>query len=166
MKSEHIGNASNSAEPDRWVRLAVRYLAICDRTVAQVRNYVLRNGAPPDQIERVIARLSDLGYLDDRAYAERWITRRIADRPMGRERLRCELEAKGVEDAIAESTIRQAFQTANEDLLARSALDSAQRRGRCVTPRQVASFLRRRGFDDDTIGRMMEYCIGSEGSAS
>lgn len=148
------------------MRLAVRYLALCDRTSAQVRTYLHRKGVSPDQIERIIVRLSALRYLDDRAYAKRWVTRRIAARPMGRERLKTELDAKGVEDSIAESTIREAFQSADEDLLARSALDSVQRQGRCLTPMQAVRFLRRRGFGEDTIERMMEHRIGSEGSVS
>ena len=166
MTNAHIGKASDSAELDRWVRLAVRYLAVCDRTCAQVRHYILRKGARQDQVEQVVARLSDLRYLDDRAFAERWVARRMADRPMGRERLKYELDIRGVEDSIAESTIGRAFETTDEEQLARSALDAAQRRGRCVTPIQAVSFLRRRGFGEGTIGRMMEQCIGNEGSVS
>jgi len=148
------------------MRLAVRYLALCDRTNAQVRRYLHRKGASLDQIDRIVVRLSALGYLDDRAYAERWVTRRITDQPMGRARLKYELDARGIEESIAESTIRDAFQSADEALLARLALDLAQRRGRCLTPMQAARFLSRRGFDEETIRRMMEHRIGSEGSVS
>ena len=148
------------------MRLAVRYLAVRDRTSAQVRDYLQRKGALPDQSERIVARMSALGYLDDRAYAERWVTRLIADRPMGRERLKEELGARGVEHSLAESTIRKALQSVDEDRLARSALDSAQRRGRGLTRMQAAWFLRRRGFGEDTIERMMDDCNGNEESVS
>jgi len=148
------------------MRLAARFLALRDRTSAQVRDYLQRKGALPDQSERIVARLSALGYLDDRAYAERWVTRLIADRPMGRERLKEELGARGVEPSLADSTIREALRSVDEDQLARSALDSAQRRGHGVTPMQAARLLRRRGFGEETIERMMDDRNGNEESVS
>ena len=148
------------------MRLAVRYLAVRDRTNAQVRQYLRHKGAQPDQIEPIVARLYDLRYLDDRAYADRWIARSLADRPMGRERLKSELDARGVEASVAESAIREAFGKTDEDRLARQALDMMQRHGRRLTPMQAVRLLRQRGFDEETIGRMMNHCFGHEGSVS
>lgn len=146
------------------MRLAVRYLAVRDRTGAQVRQWLLRKGASSDQVEQTVSRLSDLRYLNDRAYAERWIASRLAGRPIGYERLRAELQAKGVDDSIAVETIREAFQATDEDMLARLALDSVQRRGRRLTAIQSVRFLRQRGFGEETISRMMGDRIGNEGS--
>lgn len=148
------------------MQLAVRYLAVRDRTSNQIRHYLLRKGAPQDLVEPIVARLSDLHYLDDRAYAERWIASRLANRPIGRERLRAELHARGVDDSTTEATICEVFRVTDEDMLARSALDSAQRRGRRLTAIQRMRFLRQRGFGEETIGRMLGDRIDNEGSVS
>ncbi|MCS6294228.1 MAG: RecX family transcriptional regulator, partial [Nitrospira sp.] len=83
------------SSPEEWMHLAVRYLARWDRTVIQVEQFLLSKGASAPQAKQTISRLSDLRYLDDRAYAGRWVESRLARQPMGRERLLAELQAKG-----------------------------------------------------------------------
>ncbi|MCP9470597.1 MAG: recombination regulator RecX [Nitrospira sp.] len=129
------------------------YLAARDRTSLQVRHLLHRRGIPQAQIERVVRRLFQLGYLNDRAYAERWIAGRLARRPMGRERLKAELTEKGIDPATIEDLLRN---LPNEMMLARSALDVLRRTGREMTPIQVARRLRQRGFDEETIRCMMD----------
>jgi len=145
------------------MHLAVRYLAGRDRTSAQVRQFLLRKGAPPAQIKRIVVRLTAFHYLNDRAYAERWIASRLAGRPMGRARLKAELEAKGVAESVAEGTIREVFRGTDEETLARLALKGAQRAGRRLTPVQSVRLLRLRGFDEETIGRMIGDRFDDEG---
>jgi regulatory protein len=135
--------------------LAVRYLARWDRTVAQVEQFLLRQGAAPAQIQQTIGRLSDLRYLNDGAYAERWIETRLARRPMGRERLKAELLFKGVPEAVAGRSIRAALRDLDEDTLARRALADIRRRGKPLTPAQSVRLLRQRGFEEETIDRMI-----------
>lgn len=138
------------------MNLAVRYLARWDRTVAQVERFLRDKGASPAQSRQTIGRLSDLRYLDDRAFAERWIERRLARQPMGRSRLKAELLAKGIADDVAERALRDTLRGLDEETLARRRLQARQRKGRRPTPMQVMRLLRRWGFEEDTIDRMME----------
>lgn len=135
--------------------LAIRYLARWDRTSAQVEQFLLRKGAAPAQIQQTISRLSDLRYLNDGAYAERWIEICLARRPMGRERLEAALLLKGVPEAVAGLAIREALRDLDEDTLARRALVVIRRRGRQLTPAQSVRLLRQRGFEEETIDRMI-----------
>lgn len=135
--------------------LAVRYLARWDRTAAQVERFLLGKGASPAQTKETIARLSDLRYLNDGAYAERWIETRLARRPMGRERLEAELLLKGVPEAVVGRAIREALRNLDEEALARRALDGIGRTGKQLTQAQSVRFLRQRGFEEETIDRMI-----------
>jgi regulatory protein len=58
----------------------VRYLAQFDRTAAQVERFLTRKGASSAQAKQILSRLSTLRYLDDRAYAARWIETTLARR--------------------------------------------------------------------------------------
>lgn len=138
------------------MRLAMRYLARWDRTVAQVEQHLRDKGASPAQVQQTIGRLSDLRYLNDRAYAERWVERRLARQPMGRDRLKAELLAKGVAAALADDAIAQALTDVSEEALADRALESARRKGRRVTLVQAQQLLRQRGFGEEVISRMIE----------
>lgn len=139
---------------DEWFHRAVRYLARLDRTTAQVERFLASKGASAAQIKQVITRLSALRYLDDRAYAARWVESTLARRPMGRERLRSELLAKGLDEALAGEVIGERLDGLDEETLARLAL---RLKGRAkLLPRQrTLSLLRERGFEEDTIERIM-----------
>ncbi len=56
---------------------------------------MLRRGCPPDETEAALARLAELGYLDDRSYAEGLVRRR--SRLRGPQALAAELAAKGID---------------------------------------------------------------------
>ncbi len=146
------------------MHVAVRYLARWDRTVSQVDQFLCRKGASPAQAKRIIDRLVDLRYLNDCAYAERWIESRLARQPMGRERLKAELQAKGIGEAVAEQAIGESLRGIDEAVLAQQALKARQRTGRRVTPVQAVRLLRQWGFEEETIDRIIGARSGREGS--
>jgi regulatory protein len=151
---------------EEWLRCAVRYLARFDRTAAQVESFLLRKGALPGQVKETIRRLLDLRYLDDGAYARRWVEARLTLRPMGRVRLEAELLAKGVPPALVEAVVRDALRNVGEEALARQALYLRTRKGRRLLLRQAATFLRRRGFTEQTIEDVVRMSNEIEGSDS
>ncbi len=140
------------------MQLGVRFLARRDRTVAQVEQYLASKGASSLQVRQTVRRLSDLSYLNDRAYAQRWVDNRLASRPMGCERLKAELQARGIAETLADRVITDAFRDVDEETLAHQALNVKQGHGRRLTRSQTVNFLRRRGFGQETIDRMIgEY---------
>ncbi|MCA1958329.1 MAG: recombination regulator RecX [Nitrospira sp.] len=169
MTSGRIGRSDHAVKPSlqkegKWLQLAIGYLAARDRTSLQVRHLLHQKGVSRTQIEQVVCRLFQLGYLNDRAYAERWIAGRLTRRPMGRERLKAELTEKGIDPATIEDLL---CNLPDERTLARSALDVLRRTGREMTPIQVVRRLRQRGFDEETIRCMMgENGLTHEGPGS
>lgn len=152
--------------PEEWLQCAVRYLARFDRTAAQVERFLAGKGASPAQARQVTSRLSALRYLDDRAYATRWVEGRLARQPMGRARLKIELVEKGVAEALADEVLREALEGLDEETLARQALRLQRRKGRRLLPSRAVSLLRQRGFEEETIERIMEDCREPEGRDS
>lgn len=151
---------------EEWLHLAVRYLARWDRTVAQVEQFLLSKGASASQAKHTVGRLSDLRYLDDRAYAERWIESRLARQPVGRERLLAELQGKGIGEVVAGGAVQNALRETDEETLARRALKAWQRKGRQVTALQAIRLLRQWGFEEETIERTIRARFGHEGLES
>ena len=151
-----------SQSREEWLQCAVGYLARADRTVAQVERFLRSKGATPTQAKQTIDRLSGLRYLDDCSYATRWVESRLLRKPMGRERLKAELLAKGLEEAMVGSVIDQALQAIDEEALARRALHSWHS-GRRALPSQAAQYLRRRGFEEETIARIIRGSTDTEG---
>ena len=145
---------------DEWFHRAVRYLARFDRTAAQVERFLTSKGASSATVKHVISRLSALRYLDDRAYAARWVETTLARKPMGRDRLKSELMARGLGETLADDVIVESLTGLDEETLARRAL-RLKGRARGRVPRQrTVSLLRQRGFGEETIERIIRDCPG------
>jgi regulatory protein len=147
---------------DEWFHRAVRYLARFDRTAAQVERFLTTKGASPAHVKQVVSRLSALRYLDDRAYAVRWLEATLARRPMGRDRLKSELMARGLGEALADHAIDEGLDGMDEEGLARRALTLKKRHAGRLSPQRMVVLLRQRGFGEETIERIMSDCSREE----
>lgn len=143
-------------KPDRVAarleQAALRYLTRRDRTEAQVRAYLERAEADPAAIATLLARLRGRGYVNDAAYAGRWAEARLAQRPMGRDRLEAELTVQGFDPPTIAAAVAQAFEGRNEQDLARRLL---RMRPRVRTVAKRAALLRRQGFHEDIIRQLV-----------
>jgi len=77
----------------------LRLLARRVHSRAEVRRKLGRRGYGEEEVESAVARLGELGYLDDRAFAEGHVRRRSAAR--GPLALSAELAARGVDRRLA-----------------------------------------------------------------
>lgn len=119
------------------------------RTIAEMRSYLRKKGHPEHEINRVVLRLEEMGYLNDRDYAERLVAS-SRSRPRGRVRLTSELLAKGVPREIIDSTLASSFTSGEEsEALNRALAKAVSQAGGGLDAagrRRVASRLLRRGF--------------------
>jgi SOS response regulatory protein OraA/RecX len=75
--------------------------------------------------EQVIAHLQARGVLDDTAYAHAYLTSRLASRGYGPQRLRRELQQRGISRALVEEAMQQ--ELAVEEVLAAARAHAAKR---------------------------------------
>ncbi len=100
----------HAAETDPAVVLnaAARFLEVRSRSVEEVRRSLTVAAFPAELVEGAVARLLELGVLDDRAFARAWVESRDRARPRGEQALRRELALKGIErDTIDEVLIER-----------------------------------------------------------
>ena len=152
--------------PDQWLQLAVRALARSDRTTAQIERLLTSKGATPSQIRAAVRRLTSLRYLDDVAFAGRWVDRRLARMPMGRARLQEELLATGCPAHIVQTTVRTTYRKVSEQDLAMQVMTMAIRAPSAQRLGRVARLLSQRGFDEDTIETVMGPLLHEERRSS
>lgn len=75
---------------------AIRFLETRSRSIAEVRRRLGSAGYRLDLVESAVTRLTDLGVLDDDAFARAWVGSRDRARPRGERALRDELRQKGI----------------------------------------------------------------------
>ena len=141
---------------------AFSYLSHRPRSRFEVERHLRSKGFEPPAVAHALARCEELGYLDDRAFAESWARDRIRLKPRSRFKLRMELEEKGVSEADAEAAIDRAFREAGTDeraLLERAARKRFEAR-RTGDPeklrRRLHGYLRRRGFRSADIHEVLD----------
>ena len=112
-----------------------------------MRTRLTRAGFADDVVTDTVARLLELGYLNDGTYADAWVATRREHRLHGEVRLRHDLAQRGV----APETITLAVVDDGEELTrARAAIErrvgSLAGLDREAFSRRLGSFLARRGF--------------------
>ncbi len=140
---------------------ALDYLAHKPRTEEEVRRKLRRQDLPPAVIEDVVARLYELSYLDDEAYAQDYARNRFSSKKYGPDRIQRELVERGIDRHIAEETVADLF--ADRDVTAAAREHAEKRWARLADeedPRRrkqkLYRYLRRRGFTSDTIYPLLD----------
>ncbi len=126
---------------------AFRLLAYRARSEAELRGRLERL-AEADVVAAVVARVRELGLLDDRSFAAAWVEQRQLRRPRSARLLAHELASKGVSQEVAGEAIagldesESAAQAGRKRALALAARGAVEEDFR----RQVEALLLRRGF--------------------
>lgn len=92
---------------DTVLEAGARFLEARPRSVAEVRRRLTIAGYRAELVERAIERLTELGFLDDAAFARSWIESRDRAHPRGEGALRRELALKGIERATVDALLEE-----------------------------------------------------------
>jgi regulatory protein len=138
------------ADPESVARtIALTMLERQPRTRAELARGMARRGVPEDAAAAVLDRFTDVGLIDDEAFAQAWVDSRHAGRGLGRRALSAELRRRGVDDAVAKEAVAPVSAEDEE----RAARALVERRLRAMTSvpyeakiRRLVGMLARKGF--------------------
>lgn len=144
------------AARDRAARLLNQRL----RSTAELRASLLLDGHPAPAVEAVIARLSELGLLDDARFAAAFVRDGVNLRSNGRFRLRRELRAAGVDESLIDQALDEhcPAEVERETVDELAAKRAARLRGLPteVARRRLAGQLERRGFAAELVAAALD----------
>lgn len=142
--------------------ICLRLLTGAARPRAGLAAALARKGIPDDVAERVLDRLTEVGLIDDEAYAQSFVVSRHRHGGLGAGALREELKRKGVDATTAASAVtvvdRDAEYRRARSLLERR-VDSAMANGVDTTRRRLLGLLARRGYPADLAQRVVREVI-------
>jgi regulatory protein len=143
--------------------VALHFIGYAARSRAEVEQRLTRAEFVPEVIAAVVAECEERGWLDDAAFARRWVEDRADRKRFGRARLAAELRRKGVD----REDVDAALGTADEEAELNRARAAARTKWRLNTPtevdaetlkaeeRKLSGFLQRRGFAWSTISQVV-----------
>lgn len=134
-------------DSDALFEYAVRALASRAHSTGELREKLRRRAERVIDIDSVIAKLKDYGYLDDRKYAEMVATSRVKDQGLGKARVLHDLRTRRVAPQVAEKAISKAYEGTDETAMIEDYLARKFKRvdlgAELSDPRRLASVYRR-----------------------
>lgn len=158
LDEAQIAQLLKEDETKKAIASALNLIAYRARAAGELATKLRERGYSPEAIEAAIARMSELGYLDDREFADRWVENRQTYRPRSIRMLKQELRQKGVDREIIETTMDDAEIDEYADALglAEKRAASLQDLDPAVRERRLSGFLARRGYGFDVIRRVLD----------
>ena len=147
----------------------LRRLTAAPRSRAQFEADLTARDVPEDVAERVLDRFTEVGLVDDAAFADMWVRSRHAGRGLSRAALGRELRDKGVDDETARAALEDIDPDA--EVAAASALVAKRlpgTRGLAVEVRirRLTGMLARKGYPGGMALRVVRDALTAERSAA
>jgi regulatory protein len=140
---------------------AINILAARPRSERQLRDrLVAKPWAEPALVDECIARLKELGYVNDSLFAHNYASLRVNVKPVGRSRLARELAGKKIERQMINKALDTVFEEVGEGTLIDRAIEKRIRThgrpGDRNDAKRLFDYLARLGFDYDLIIKKLQ----------
>lgn len=155
-------------DPESVARaICLRLLTLQPRTRAELAAALSKRGVPDDAAGTVLSRFTEVGLIDDRAFAAAWVDSRHAGRGLSRRALAAELRRRGVDGEIVGEAVA-VVDTEAEERAARQLVDrrlaSTRRLDQPARVRRLAGMLARKGYPGGLAVRVVREALAAEGT--
>nr|WP_184967335.1 recombination regulator RecX [Nonomuraea endophytica] len=164
---EGSGAAGPPANPEAVARaVCLRMLTLAPKTRAQLAEALRKREIPEEAADAVLDRFTELGLINDEAFAEAWVDSRHHGRGLARRALAAELRHRGVDN----DTVKDAVERLDPDQEAETArrlvdrkLSSTRGLDPQVRTRRLAGMLARKGYSGGLAFRVIREALEQEG---
>jgi regulatory protein len=123
---------------------------------------------PVDAANTVLDRFTEVGLIDDQAFAQAWVESRQSTRGLSRRALAVELRRKGIAEELIQETV-SGIDGDRERVLARELVDrklaSTRRLDQATRFRRLASMLGRKGYAPGLCAAVVREALSADESA-
>ena len=157
--------AQQDREPDPHDvarQIVLRQLTLAPRSRAQLEDKLRQRDCPDDVAATVLDRLTEVGLIDDEAYAQMLVRSQQAGRGLARRALARELRSKGIDPELAAETLDgiddESERERARELVAKK-LRSMHGLSAEVQTRRLAGMLARKGYASTTSFAVIREAI-------
>lgn len=146
--------------------ICLRLLSHAPRTRAQLDDALRRRGASGEVRDRVLGRFTEVGLIDDAAFADAWVQSRHLGRGLAGRALAVELRRRGVDEVTvteAVGRLRSDDELATAQALIERRLPSTRNLDPTVRARRLLGVLARKGYSSALAYRVVREALESEG---
>ncbi|HEU5144779.1 MAG TPA: regulatory protein RecX [Dermatophilaceae bacterium] len=156
---------SKGAEADPFAvarAIVLRQLALAPRSRAQLEKKLRERGCPDEVAEQVLDRMTDVGLVDDEAYAEMLVRSKQSTRGLARRALAHELRKQGIDGEVADEALSQVGHEDERDKaeqLVAKKLRSMHGLDADTQARRLAGMLARKGYSGEVAWPVIRDAI-------
>ena len=155
------------ADPEAVARrICLAQLEHAPRTCAELRATLLKREVPEEVADRVLARFSEVGLVDDVLFAQLWVSSRHRGRGLAGRALSQELRRKGVDEQVLRAAVDE-LDPEQELATARALVARRLHTSRGLEPqarvRRLAGMLARKGYPAGVAFRVVREALDAEG---
>ena len=159
-------DVQTGVDPEARARqICLRQLSLAPKTRAQLKDAMRKRDIPEDVAESVLSRFTDVGLIDDAAFAKAWVESRHYGKGLAGRALKAELRRRGVadddiKDAVAAIDPDSEAETARRLVERKLAATSGQPAQ--VRTRRLAGMLARKGYPPGLAFRVIREALEAE----
>jgi regulatory protein len=134
------------------------------RSRRELRDKLAKRDVPPELAESLLDRFTEVGLVDDAAFARAWVESRQRSRGLARRALAQELRRKGVDDETARSALDELDPADEEEAaraLVRKKLRSMRGLDSTTATRRLAGLLARKGYSSGLAFAIVREELGA-----
>jgi regulatory protein len=99
---------------EKLLNVALRALSGRAHSSGELREKLRRRAQSPEDVDAVLAKLKEMGYLNDRQFAEAYAASRLQNQGLGKIRVLRDLRQRRVAPKLAEQVTEQTYQQTSE----------------------------------------------------
>ncbi|MFC4005621.1 recombination regulator RecX [Nonomuraea purpurea] len=165
--AESPAAAAPAADPESVARaICLRLLTMAPKTRAQLAEALRKRDVPDEAAEAVLGRFSELGLINDEAFATAWVDSRHHGRGLAKRALAAELRHRGVDTETVNEAVER-LDSDQEAETARRLVDRKLASTRSLDPqtrtRRLAGMLARKGYSSGLAFRVIREALEQEG---
>lgn len=123
-----LGKPPRLLDADALREYAHKVLSMRALSAGELRQKLSRRAADKADIDPIIARLRELGAIDDSRFASSYAERRLENEGFGQQRVLRDLQKRKVAAGVAQKAVSKAFSETDENQLAQDFLERKYRR--------------------------------------
>jgi SOS response regulatory protein OraA/RecX len=142
--------------------ICLRALTGTAKTRKQLADLLAKKEVPDEAANAVLDRFTEVGLIDDAAFAAAWVTSRQSGRGLARRALASELRAKGVDGDVAAAAVAEVDPQDEWDSarrLVERKMPSMARLDRATAERRLMGMLARKGYGGGLAGYVVREAL-------
>ena len=118
-----VAGKTKPLEPAKLLDYALRVLGGRACSTSELREKLRRRAERVEDVEALLAKLKESGYLDDRRFAESFAAARLENQGLGKMRVLRDLRARRVASHLAEQVTERTYESTDETALIEAFLE-------------------------------------------